>query len=195
LGNGPIAIADNTNVKELYLISKDGKKRLFIRRALIESGDYDKNGLVSDREKLYTLQMLRLKGFDAGKYHNFDNIDEGTYDGLIDTWACDWSEGFSCKGNDIGGVYTNYKLPQDVNDGWVNIFPSNITISDWNLVIYPSKDPNLAWAVDEQQINPYIKMKIKTKLYGKNRRLKISPATLSGYQMSLETVFNIKTYY
>ncbi len=195
LGKGPIAIWNNTWVQELYLISKDWKKRLFIRRALIDSGDFNDDGQKSDWEKLYTLQMLRLKWFDAWKDHSFSTINDGAYDWVIDTWACDWSEGFKCNGDLVWGVYSNYKLPKDIKDWWINIFPSNITITNWNLIVYPNKDPKLAWAEDYEQINPYVRIKINTKLYWKNRRLKISPATLSGYEMTLETTFNIKTYY
>ena len=69
---GPNAIDDATNAKELYLISQDGRSRILIRRALLESGDRNKNGTIEDTEKLYTLQILKLRGFDAGDNHNFD---------------------------------------------------------------------------------------------------------------------------
>ncbi|MBQ7073690.1 hypothetical protein IJM86_01210 [bacterium] len=54
-------------------------------------------------ESLYTLQILRLKGFDAGKKHNFGIIDgnTGLYDGVIDTWACDASQGFFGHGQSV----------------------------------------------------------------------------------------------
>ncbi len=59
---GPIAIEDAQHVQELYLISQDGSSRVLIRRALIESGDWNNDGIISgDSEKRYTLQMLRLK--------------------------------------------------------------------------------------------------------------------------------------
>jgi len=46
---------------------------VFIRRALIASGDRNHDGIISgDSEKLYTLQILKLRGFDAGNKHNFD---------------------------------------------------------------------------------------------------------------------------
>ena len=84
---------------ELYLISQDGKRRLFLRNRLIASGDWNNNGIVGDSvsEKLYTLEILRLKGFDAGTDHNLDTVRGGTYDGKIDTWACDGGEGFVCN--------------------------------------------------------------------------------------------------
>jgi hypothetical protein len=141
------------------------------------------------------LQMLRLRWFDAGADHNFNTTNDGVYDWVIDTRACDYGEWFSCHGPDIWGAYTNYKLPQDVNDWRVNIFPSNITIEKRNLQIYPNKDPTLAWSTWAVQINPYIRLKIRVRLYGGARYTKINPATLSWYVMDLQTTFNIKTYY
>ncbi|MEI6672857.1 MAG: hypothetical protein WCL02_06075 [bacterium] len=67
---------------------------------MIESGDWNNNGITgdTDSEKLYTLQILKLKGFDAGSNHNFDiNTSSGVYDGKIDTRACDYAQGFICK--------------------------------------------------------------------------------------------------
>lgn len=59
---GPIGLLDNGNVKELYLISQDSKQRLLIRKTLVESGDWNRDGIVSgDSEHLYTLQLLKLR--------------------------------------------------------------------------------------------------------------------------------------
>jgi hypothetical protein len=84
-------------VQELYLISQDGRNRLYFRRKLIKQQDINGNG-IGTGEQLYVLQMLRLRGFDAGTLHNFDTVDgntnPGLYDGKIDTWACDYSQGF-----------------------------------------------------------------------------------------------------
>ena len=71
---GPNAIEDVHNVQELYLISQDGASRILIRRALLESGDRNNDGTTGnvDGELLYTLQILKLRGFDAGNNHDFD---------------------------------------------------------------------------------------------------------------------------
>ncbi len=92
---GPTAIEDTRDVQELYLISQDGNSRILIRRALIESGDRNHDGIPGsgDSEKRYTLQILKLKGFDAGNNHNFNtNTSSGVYDGKIDTRACDYAQ-------------------------------------------------------------------------------------------------------
>ena len=39
--------------------------------------DLDENGTYENREKLYVIQMLRLRGFDAGTKHNF-SLTDGT---------------------------------------------------------------------------------------------------------------------
>ena len=50
------AIEDSDHIQEIYLISHDGKDRLYFRRKLIHQ----------EGEQLqYKIQMLRLKGFDA----------------------------------------------------------------------------------------------------------------------------------
>lgn len=73
IGKGPQAITVGSNVKEVYLISKDGTRRIFLRRKLIDSGDRNATGGVGDvpTDNLYTIQMLQLRGFDAGHMHNF----------------------------------------------------------------------------------------------------------------------------
>ena|SRR3989338_2858543 len=52
----------DTGTNELYLISPDGTQRVYMRRALVESGDRNQDGLISgDNEYRYTLQILKLK--------------------------------------------------------------------------------------------------------------------------------------
>lgn len=95
LGRGPVAIADNENVQELYLISKDKKERLLLRRKFIQESDIDSNGTIEPYERLYIVQMLQLRGFDAGTKHNFDAGDPDNqymYDGQTDTRACDYEK-------------------------------------------------------------------------------------------------------
>ena len=200
LWDWPVAIWNNTGVQELYLISKNWDRRLFIRRALVDSWDFNHDGTTWDViwEKRYTLQMLRLRGFDAWDKHNFDPSNSSwVYDWVIDTRACDRSYWFLCSWASINTwwAYNNYHLPKDVNDGWVSIFPWKISIDDWNLIIWPSKDPKYAWATWAVQINPYIRLYIRVRLYGWARYTKINPAVLSWYIMDLQTTFNIKSFY
>ena len=85
LGIGPVAIPENP--QEIYLISHDGQRRVFLR--------------INETENWRTIQILRLRGFDAGSDHTFNSEDPKTYDGEIDTWACDYGQGFNCNGTAI----------------------------------------------------------------------------------------------
>lgn len=198
-GTWPIAIADNVNVQELYLISKDWAKRMFIRRALVYSWDWNMTWWIwdVDIDTLYNLQMLKFRWFDAGADHDFDAAitDVYTYDGDIDTWACDYWEWFLCRWTNIWAAYPNYNLPADIDDGWVDIFGKELTIVDWNMSIYPTKNYNNSWSEDTMYINPYITIKVSTKLYWEPWAWKVNPSVLDSYQLNLQTTFNIKTNY
>lgn len=98
----------------------------------------------------------------------------GVYDGQIDTWACDRAAGFVCQGVNVGGAYSGFHLPADSDDGWVNLFPSDITLSDRHISLSPPKDPHLARAEDGYQVSPFLRIAFTTKLYAKNRLSKIS---------------------
>jgi len=194
----PSAIDDATGVQELYLISQDGKSRIFIRRALIESGDRNNDGTPwsGDSEKRYTLQILKLKWFDAGDNHDFDvNTSSWVYDGKIDTRACDYAQGFICNWSGISNLYSWYKLPSDQDDGWVNLFQKNITISDRNITIYPTKNSQYALAEDNIQINPYFTINFTSKLYGQIRQKRLGIQNIDDFQLSLQTTFNTKNFY
>lgn len=193
----PDAIGNATGVQELYLISQDGKSRVFIRRVLIESWDWNHDGVISgDSEKLYTLQMLKLRWFDAGNNHDFTTSSSSwVYDGKIDTRACDYAQWFVCNGKNISELYTGYKLPSDQNDGWVNLFQKNVTISYRNLTIYPTKNPQYALAENNLQINPYFTMNFTSKLYGSIRQKRLWMANIDTFQISLQTTFNTKNFY
>ncbi len=192
----PDAIDDADNTQELYLISQDGKSRIFIRRALQESGDRNNDGMISgDSEQRYTLQILKLKWFDAGSNHDFDvNNSSGVYDGNIDTRACDYAQGFICHGSWVWSTYNEYKLPLDQNDGWVNLFEKNITISDRNLLIYPTKNPQYAAAEENVQINPYFTISMSSKLYGQIRQKRLGQ-NIDNFQTTMQTTFNTKNFY
>lgn len=148
-----------------------------IRRKFIESGDRNNDGTAGsgDSENRYTLQILKLRGFDAGNTHDFDvSASSGVYDGKIDTRACDYAQGFVCDGSGISTtLYPGYKIPQDIDDGWIELFQQNITISDRNITISPNKNPQYALAENDVQINPYFTINITSKLYGEIRQKKL----------------------
>lgn len=192
------AIDDTTHVQELYLISQDGTSRIFIRRILLESGDFNRDGNIwsGDSEKRYTLQILKLRWFDAGNNHDFNtNTSSWVYDGKIDTRACDYAQWFICQWSGINNLYSWYNLPLDENDGWVNLFQKNITISDRNLIISPNKNPQYALAEDNAQINPYFTIHLTSKLYWEIRRKRLGMDNIDNFQINMQTTFNTKNFY
>ncbi len=191
----PIAIWDNKKTQELYLISKDKQKRIFIRRALISTWDFNGSWWADkDSEKRYTLQVLRLKWFDIWSDHNLGNdTNTWAYDWQIDTWACDYSDGFICNWSNIWLIYSGYHLPNDIQDWRVNLLAWNITLNKRNLEIYPTSDPSLSWQNKDMQINPFIKIWFQSKLYGKDWFTTLP--NVDAYTFSLQTTFDIKTFY
>lgn len=196
LGKWPIAVVSDVANKiypqELYLISKDKTRRLLFRRKLIEQSDYDGDGLIGDSETLYTIQVLQLRWFDAGINHDFNSVAySGVYDGIIDTWACDYGLWFQCEWASVSGAYSDFKLPKDIDDGWQNLLTNDITISEWGLVISPLVNPYLSWAEDDKQISPSVSINFISKLYGKNWNLKIPRNQMDSYGLNLQTAFSL----
>ncbi len=194
----PSAIFDNSSIKELYLISKDKKKRILMRRSLIGQKDFNNNGVAWDNqsERLYTIQMLQLKWFDAWDNHDFDaTTSSGVYDGVIDTWACDAEAWFVCNWNSVWSIYSAYKLPNSNTDGWISIMTNDVSVVDWNMVITPTKDPEYAWWEPIEQRNPFITLYIKTAVYGQNWINKIGLSNVNGVIYDLQTSFNVKSNY
>ncbi len=190
----PVAIGDNLHVKELYLISKDKKKRIFIRRKLISEEDFNNDWQITTGERLYKLQILKLRWFDIGSWHNWNNIWSTYNDGHIDTWACDAQEWFKCDGPAIKGWFVWYNLPKDIDDWWVDLTTNDITVDNFDLAIFPTIDPNLAWQDTWVQIYPYIILRLTTSFYPQNYKTKLNPRELLKYKMNLQTTFSVKPY-
>ncbi len=192
----PVAIWDNLHVKELYLISKNWKHRIFIRRKLISTDDWNHNWSIDYTwwEALYKLQILKLRWFDIWSWHKYWTTWATVNDGKIDTWACDRSQWFICHWASIWSAYPWYNLPKNVNDGWVDMTIDDITISNFNISIFPTKSPNHSRADTGVQISPYLRIKLKTNFYPINYVSKINPEMISKYSMNLQTTFSIKPY-
>lgn len=185
-------------MQELYLISQDGNSKILLRRKLIASGDRNQNGSIGDTpsETQYVLQLLKLRGFDAGQRHNFDNNQSsGVYDGHIDTRACDYAQGFFCHGSGISQLYTGYALPLDQDDGRVDISHKNTTISNRKLTISPNKNPQYALAEPHTQINPYFTISFTNRIYGKSRQKRLENTKIDDYHITIQTTFNTKKFY
>ncbi|MDR0859734.1 MAG: hypothetical protein LBO09_01800 [Candidatus Peribacteria bacterium] len=139
-----------------------------------------------------------MRGFDAGTKHNFsitngaDN--PGLYDGQIDTWACDVSQGFIGHGSSISGAYSDYKLPNSPDDCREDRYQGEMTVDAWNLTIYPDTDPQLAWNGTDYQINPYVKVFMLNRIYLPRWRLKLQ-RYFQDFQIAVETIFNTRSSY
>lgn len=188
-GTGPVAIWAPEDIQELYLISHDGTRRLFLRKNL--KTFKDSKWEISTG---YTIQMLKLRWFDAGRAHLFDaGNDNEVYDWQIDTWACDAGQKFSCGWDEIPN-YSWYRLPSNSDDGWIDLFDDTLNIVNWNIQISPVKNPDYAWAEENQQINPFVQISLTAGLNEHLWASKLWGAT-SGYQYTLQNVYDTKGFY
>lgn len=193
----PEAIYKPENIKELYLINNIWNRRMLFRREFIDSWDYTNNWTADlDVENLYSLRVLKLRWFDAGKTHKFDVDDWWVYDWMIDTWACDYSEWFSCTEElNLWWTYNWYWMPANNWEWWVDFMWSDVTLTELSFEIYPTKDYNLAWNEDDYMFNPYIKIFLKTKLYAWRWAQKINVWKLEAFEYNVQTTFNIRNNY
>ena len=177
------AVADPNNIQELYLISHDWKNRLYFRRKLV----------AQDRGVLqYKIQVLRLRWFDAGQKHSFDDMSEWSYDRQIDTWACDTSMWFSWNWQSVWWAYANYGLPRDVDDCRTDLTYWGTSVFTWNISISPLNDPDLYWADQSRQINPYMKILLVNGVYLPTSN---SGDSINEFNIPIQTTINMKDFY
>ena len=72
---------------------------------------------------------------------------------------------------------------------------ADVSVADWNIQIFPTKDPEYAWGESQYQVNPYIKLYIKSTVYGQNWANRIGVKNLDDVTFDLQTTFNIKSNY
>lgn len=177
------AIADSKNIQELYLISHDWKNRLFFRRKLVAH---------TWSWAQYKIQMLRLRWFDAWQNHSFNDIWEWSYDRQIDTWACDTSMWFEWQWDSIWWAYSEYKLPKDSEDCWIDLTYGNTSVITRNLVISPLNDPDLYRADQSRQLNPYTKILLVNGIYLPTTN---PDSSINSFNVPIETTINMKAFY
>ncbi|MDD5212858.1 MAG: prepilin-type N-terminal cleavage/methylation domain-containing protein [Candidatus Gracilibacteria bacterium] len=159
LGNGPEIFTGGTNIHELYLITKDNKKRTFFRWNVIN--DPKKPSTVANCDFtnpenptgsgcLGNIQFLKLDGKDWGVSHNKSGT--GLYDGITDTWLYD--ESIYGSGI-IAGVGSD-----SLDKNWMGLFPDYINVKNVQFYVYPNKYNKYAWADSDSQSNiaPYIRI-------------------------------------
>lgn len=176
------AIADPNNIQELYLISHDWKNRLFFRRKLVaHTWDFAQ----------YKIQMLRLRWFDAWQEHSFSGLSEWSYDMHIDTRACDTSMWFVWSWASVWWAYSEYHLPEGPDDCWVDLTYWNTSVPTRNLSISPLNDPDLCWADQSRQINPYMKILLVNGVYSPTT----NSSSINSFNIPIETTINMKDFY
>lgn len=180
------AIEDNDSIQELYLISHDWKNRLFFRRKLFTWDDV---------QSQYKIQILRLRWFDAGPNHNFENPVKWLYDWQIDTWACDTSMWFVWSWANVWWAYSGYYLPANVDDCRVDLTYGSTNVYTWNLSISPKWDPDLFWADENHQINPYMKIFVVNGVYFPQISSGSIGSSILDFKVPLETTIDMKDFY
>ena len=181
------AIEDSDHVQEIYLISHDGKNRLYFRRK-IANKRWEFNQ--------YKIQVLRLKWFDAWQKHNFNETtnNEWLYDGVIDTWACDASMWFNCSWPSVLWAYSDYNLPNDADDWWIDFTYWPTTVSMRNIWISPKGDSDLFRSLDSHQINPSMRIMVVNWVYIPYDDSSLSNS-ISDFKVPLQTTINMKDFY
>lgn len=164
LGEGPSVFTWSTDVKELYLISADKKKRTLFRWSVkqdpyIDSSVYDCNSVdwktFTWTWCLGTIEFLKLDWKDWWMDHDSwtNDSDWTQYDWVVDTWIIDpdftwWTEIVASS------TWDNY---------WLPLFPDSINVANFEVYVYPNKDNKQAWKdySPETNVSPYVRIKLK----------------------------------
>ncbi len=157
LWSGPSVFTGGVDVKEIYLISWDGKKRTLLRWNVKEDPWQNKPTWASCSTSatwsgcLGTIEILKLEGKDWWVNHSSWSISTGSFDWIVDTWIIDPT--FWTGSEIVVAGSNNY-------DYWQPLFPDTINVSDFKVYVYPNIDVKHAWkdTSDENNINPYIRL-------------------------------------
>lgn len=155
LGFWPIAFSWS-EVKEIYLISADKKKRTLFRWNIKDDPDNPNNNCNFTTWSWWcrsTIEFLKLDWKDWWFDHDITNSNKKwQYDWVVDTWIIDknfsWGAEVVAWSNSI-----NY---------WQPLFGDNINVENVKFFVYPNKDRKLAWQDSDPKINinPYIRIQM-----------------------------------
>lgn len=143
-------------VKEIYLISWDNKKRTYFRYT-VKKDPYNPNTIcdtaLTSSWCLWNLEILKLVWKDRWMLHSTWTTSTWMYDWIVDTWIIDpeftsWEEIIAWSSKDIWF--------------WQPIFPETINVKKAKFFIYPNKNKKLSWKSIDQNIdvNPYLRMEL-----------------------------------
>ena len=186
----PIATPDN--IQELYMIDEEKSQRIFIRRVLTQTGDWNQDGVRdSENESTYALQILKLYGLDAWSDHWYTVGMTGVLDGVVDTRVCDTQEWFICSGTALGWLFSWFSIPQDENDGRVTLTDDTVSIRDRHIRIYPQQDPYLATQESDALFAPVVTIDVVIEPSPQKRPAVIETGTFWGdYHISIPIIHN-----
>lgn len=139
-----------SEVKEIYLISADKKKRTFFRWNKFPDE-------TKPSETRWTIEFLKLEWKDW--WFNHQQSWTGLYDWIVDTWLID--KDFSWKTNlDKDNAIFAWSWTIDLY--WQPLFWENINVKDFKVFAYPNKDKDLAWQDSDLKINinPYLRIQM-----------------------------------
>ena len=140
-------------VKEIYLISADKRKRTLFRWNKVADE-------IKPSETRWTIQFLKLEWKDW--WFNHQQTWTGLYDWVVDTRLID--KDFSWWNTIIAGSNnTNY---------WQDLFWDNINVTQAKFFVYPNKDKKLSWQDNDEKINinPYIRIQLVLEPSNKAKR-------------------------
>jgi len=210
----PSVITNTTH--EIYLISADKKHRTYFRWnwKVDENAPDDKKNMCQWSDTFVdwcigTIEILKLEWVDWGKIHDpsIPNIDPNTpsiqntdqenlYDGIIDTWLIDKVFDYNYNPNTpeirtIAGAESVRNNSQAMDVYWQPLFSDDISVTDFQVEIYPHTDTNLWWKnfegpdaeIKNKSINiaPYLRLSLTLQPSWK-KRVSGNPAETATYK-------------
>ena len=163
LGFWPVAFSWS-EVKEIYLISADKRKRTLFRWNIKDDPDNPTDNCDFTTWSGWcssTIEFLKLEWKDWW----FDHSKTWTwlYDWIVDTWIID--PDFTWWTEIIAGSTSDTWF-------WQPLFGENVNVKSVKFFMYPNKDRNLAWQDPDEKINisPYVRLQMVLEPSYKARR-------------------------
>ncbi len=143
-------------VKEIYLISADKKRRTYFRWKIQDDPDSPESCDFNTGSGWCqsTIEFLKLEWRDWWDNHNISNVDsnKSQYDGEIDTWIVN---------RDFVWGSSNTVAKSTGKEYWQPLFGDNVNVTNFKVFLYPSKDGNIAFEDRDSKVNPYIRIKME----------------------------------
>lgn len=187
----PIVFTWWENVREIYLISWDWKKRTYFRWTWKEDPWKNRPSTATCNDPnvfwswcIWTIEMLKLDWKDWWVNHNFFSTSSWSFDWIIDTWVVNSDFAWS----DWVVAWT-----WNIDDYWQPLFWENINVSNFEVYLYPNVSIKNAWKdlSDSSNINPYLRLNITLEPSWKKR------AWMKGSipKIQLNTTINLVDYF